>query len=47
LDFRLTVLRDACADGDPETHRVLLDKVFPRQASVLTVAEWIEASTTD
>jgi nicotinamidase-related amidase len=42
LDFRLTVLRDGCADGDPETHRVLMDKVFPRQASVITAAEWIE-----
>lgn len=41
LDYRLTVLRDACADLDPEVHRVLLDKVFPRQAEVLTVDEWI------
>ncbi|HEX3540310.1 MAG TPA: isochorismatase family cysteine hydrolase [Acidimicrobiales bacterium] len=40
LDFRLTVLRDACGDADPEVHRVLLDKVFPRQAAVVTVAEW-------
>jgi nicotinamidase-related amidase len=39
-DFRLTVLADCCADGDPEVHRVLLEKVFPRQATVLTVAEW-------
>ncbi|HET6810166.1 MAG TPA: isochorismatase family cysteine hydrolase [Acidimicrobiales bacterium] len=41
LDYRLTVLRDACADGDPEVHRVLMDKVFPRQAAVVTVDEWI------
>ena len=40
MDYRLTVLRDACADADPEVHRVLLDKVFPRQADVVTVAEW-------
>jgi nicotinamidase-related amidase len=40
LDFELTVLRDACADRDDEVHRVLLDKVFPRQADVVTVAEW-------
>ncbi|WNI18199.1 cysteine hydrolase family protein [Actinacidiphila sp. ITFR-21] len=39
-DFRLAVLSDACADGDPEVHRVLLGKVFPRQAEVLTVAQW-------
>jgi nicotinamidase-related amidase len=41
LDFRLTVLRDGCADRDPEVHRVLLDSVFPRQAAVVTAAEWI------
>jgi nicotinamidase-related amidase len=40
LDYRLVVLADACADGDPEVHRVLTEKVFPRQAEVLTVAEW-------
>ncbi|HXA33190.1 MAG TPA: isochorismatase family cysteine hydrolase [Acidimicrobiales bacterium] len=42
LDYQLTVLHDGCADADPEVHRVLLDKVFPRQASVLSVGEWIE-----
>ena len=41
LDYELTVLRDGCADRDAEVHRVLLDKVFPRQAAVLTTAEWI------
>jgi nicotinamidase-related amidase len=41
LDYRLVVLRDGCADGDPEVHRVLLDKVFPRQADVVTVDDWI------
>ncbi len=41
LDYRLVVLRDACADIDGEVHRVLLDKVFVRQADVVTVEEWI------
>jgi nicotinamidase-related amidase len=40
LDFRVTVLRDACADADPEVHRVLTEKVFPRQAEVVDVAAW-------
>lgn len=40
-DFGLTVLSDACADQDPEVHRVLLEKVFPRQADVVTVEEWV------
>ncbi|MYS88635.1 MULTISPECIES: cysteine hydrolase family protein [Streptomyces] len=40
LDFGLTVLADGCLDADPEVHRVLTEKVFPRQADVLSVAEW-------
>jgi nicotinamidase-related amidase len=40
LDYRLIVLADACLDADPEVHRVLIEKVFPRQADVRTVAEW-------
>jgi nicotinamidase-related amidase len=41
LDYRLTVLVDACADRDEEVHRVLTEKVFPRQALVTTTDEWI------
>lgn len=41
-DYRLTVLSDGCADMDQEVHRVLLEKVFPRQADVLTVTQWAE-----
>jgi nicotinamidase-related amidase len=41
LDYRLVVLADACRDGDPEVHRVLTEKVFPRQADVLTVERWV------
>jgi nicotinamidase-related amidase len=40
LDFELTVLRDACADADPEVDRVLLERVFPSQADVIDVATW-------
>ncbi len=40
LDFRLVVLADGCLDADPEVHRVLVEKIFPRQATVHTVAEW-------
>ena len=41
LDFRLTVLTDGCLDPDAEVHRVLTEKVFPVQADVVTVADWI------
>jgi nicotinamidase-related amidase len=40
LDFRLTVLADGCLDADPEVHRVLTEKIFPRQADVVGIAEW-------
>jgi nicotinamidase-related amidase len=41
MDYQLTVLADCCADADEEVHRVLLTKVFPRQAEVLTAADWV------
>ena len=41
LDYRLVVLADACGDRDPEVHRVLTEKVFPRQALVTATDEWI------
>jgi nicotinamidase-related amidase len=44
LDYDLTVLRDGCADTDAEVHRVLLDKVFPRKATVLSTDEWVGRS---
>ena len=43
LDYRLTVLADGCLDADPEVHRVLTEKVFPRQADVLSIAEWVSS----
>lgn len=36
LDYRCTVIQDACYDRDPEVHRVLTEKVFASQAKVLT-----------
>ncbi|SDK15560.1 Nicotinamidase-related amidase [Paenibacillus sp. OK060] len=42
-DYALTVLSDACLDRDPEVHRVLVESVFPKQADVLTVDDWINS----
>ena len=42
-DYSLVVLSDACLDLDPEVHRVLMEKVFPRQAEVQTVEQWASA----
>lgn len=41
-DYRLTVLSDLCADADAEVHNVLMNKVFPRQADVVSSAEWMK-----
>jgi nicotinamidase-related amidase len=34
-DYQIVVVEDCCADRDPEVHRVLMEKVFPRQATVV------------
>ena len=41
-DFRIIVIRDCCADNDPEVHACLMDKVFPRQATVVSAAEFLD-----
>jgi nicotinamidase-related amidase len=40
LDYRSTVIRDACFDADEEVHRVLTEKVFPAQANVIAADEF-------
>ena len=42
-DYRIIVVRDGCADADPEVHAVLMDKVFPRQAQVVNSTNVIAA----
>lgn len=41
LDYQCTVLKDACFDPDAEIHRVLTEKIFASQATVLTVDAFI------
>ncbi len=43
MDYSLAVISDLCADSDEEVHRVLMEKVFPRQANVTTKGEFLEA----
>ncbi|WP_164478353.1 cysteine hydrolase [Mycolicibacterium stellerae] len=38
-DYRLIVLVDCATDPDPELHDLLCQRVFPRQAEVLTAAQ--------
>lgn len=41
LDYQCIVIKDACFDSDEEVHRVLMEKVFARQAAVVTTQEFI------
>lgn len=45
LDYRLLVLADACDDPDPMVRRVLIERVFPTQAEVLSVGQLRERLT--
>ncbi len=44
MDYKLAVISDACADRDAEVNRVLMDKVFPFQATVVTTREFLSAA---
>ena len=43
INYSFIVLSDACSDGDPEVHRVLTEKVYPRQGTVMTTDEFLSA----
>jgi nicotinamidase-related amidase len=43
MDYSLVVVSDLCADRDPEVNRVLMDKVFPWQATIVTSKEFLKA----
>lgn len=40
-DYRILVLRDCCSDMDQSAHALLMDKVFPRQAAIVSSVELI------
>jgi len=40
-DYNAIVIADCCADQDPELHRVLVEKLFPRRGEVITAAEFL------
>lgn len=39
-DYQLTILSDGCIDLDEEVHNVLVTKVFPMQADIMTIDSW-------
>ncbi len=40
MDYRLAVIKDCCAEMDVDVHTVLVDKVFPRIAAVISANEF-------
>ncbi|KAH8897500.1 isochorismatase hydrolase [Thozetella sp. PMI_491] len=36
LDYQITVIEDLCLDVNPDVHQLLMTKVFPMQASVVS-----------
>lgn len=43
IGYQLVVLSDCCADRDEEVQRVLMEKLFPRQAKVITSEVFFQA----
>jgi nicotinamidase-related amidase len=43
INYSLTVVSDACSDPDAEVHRVLTEKIYPRQGAVITADEFLRA----
>ena len=43
-DYRLYVIKDCCADLDQELHSCLVDKLFAKQAKVITAGEFTSVS---
>jgi nicotinamidase-related amidase len=39
-DYQITILSDCCADRDEEVHRLLTEKIFPRQSEVVLSTAW-------
>ena len=43
VNYSFIVVSDACSDADPEVHRVLTEKVYPRQGTVVSTGEFLAA----
>ena len=46
-DYRVAVIKDCCAELDSEVHSCLVDKLFPRMATVLSADEFVRSLQLD
>jgi nicotinamidase-related amidase len=42
-DYRLIVVKDCCVDSDADLHDALLNKIFPRQSTVVSADDFVGA----
>lgn len=42
-DYRVLVIKDCCADAEPEVHKTLLNDFFPRRGTVVTAADLLQS----
>ena len=42
MDYKLNVLSDGCADADMELHNFLIEKIFPRSATVIASEKFLQ-----
>jgi nicotinamidase-related amidase len=40
IDYRLAVIKDCCADRDPQVHACLIEKLFPARALVIPASDF-------
>ena len=43
VNYKFIVVSDGCSDPDPEVHRVLTEKIYPRFGTVVTAQEFSNA----
>ena len=44
IDYKVVVVGDACDDPDREVHRMLTEKLYPRQGTVITAQQFLQAA---
>ncbi len=43
IDYTQIVLSDCCADAEDDVHKILMEKIFPRQVTVMAAQEFLKA----
>ena len=41
MDYKMTIIADACFDGEAEVHKILTENIFPKRGTVSTTDKFI------